>query len=129
MIVKVTGRIIPEELNVYVVTVETMIGDADGYESFEQTFEEVNELKDYIIKLEVISKQYPHGRGGNDHYNFLDFFEEDFEDWPYDIDSDCLHTFDSYEVTYIDELGHINGVNIELDEKDNELIDSYGVRT
>lgn len=62
----------------YIITVNTMEGDADDYHSFTMTFREdqIEELKERIIQCEVLSLAYPNGRGGYDGYDELDFFEK-----------------------------------------------------
>ena len=117
----------------YVVEVDTMEGDADGWNQFESQrykHSELDMLKQYIIYCEVLLKQYPHGRGGSDDHQELPFFEEEFNDyWPCSCDGQFEDSMEGYSVFYYDKTGQKFEVNIELDDKDKEEIKSYGVLT
>jgi len=120
-------KITEQPKNGYFIEVETMTGDGDDYHNFEIPCENEDEVKSEIIKLEVISKQYPNGRGGYDTYNELPFWD-DFEDWPYGYDGEIQDELDSFEVYWYNDNVRYK-VSYTLSEQDNEEIKSFGVLT
>lgn len=112
----------------YEVTIDYMIGDADGWNTSTKLFTDMEELKQFIIWCEVLALQYPDGRGGCDNYGDLPFFEEHFEDeWSCSNDGDEEDSFDGYAVKYYDQTGQAFSTSIVLDDEDKKEIASYGV--
>jgi len=115
--------------NVYVFTIETMEGDADDWHNFEIAVDSLEEAKKLIVYCEVMSKQYPNGRGGGTgFYEHLDFFDEYFEDeWYYD-DGVWMDSWENYSVIYYNVNGEAYKCEITLEDEDLEKINSYEVK-
>lgn len=113
----------------YIINVQTMEGDGDGYNAFNLTFDEkdIEEVKKVIIYCEVLKRQYPNGRGGCDDYA-LDFFDEYFnDDWNYTYDGQIQDSMEDYDVYYYDENSVKYDVSVELSPEDIVKIESYGI--
>lgn len=125
---KYTESIVKLPFGCYIITVNTMEGDADDYHSFNLTFREdqIEELKERIIQCEVLSLAYPNGRGCYDGYDELDFFEKNFSDGWYCYEG-CWDSFDGYSVVYYDENSKKFNVNVSLSKEDEAKINSYPV--
>lgn len=125
---KYTENIVKLPFSCYVLTVETMEGDADDYHSFSMTFREdqIEELKERIIQCEVLSLAYPNGKGGYHGFDELDFFEEHFSDDWYCYEC-CLDSFAGYSVVYYDEHSKKFNVDVGLSKEDKAKINSYPV--
>lgn len=106
----------------YLLIIETMIGDADGYESLEVGCFQENQLhllEEVINVCDRMTKEYPHGRGGDDEYNHIEgfqrWFSEDYKgnysdienlapfEWCYSSDGYCMqNSIDGYKVIYLE---------------------------
>ena len=68
----------------YRITVNFMEGDADGEQTksvdFEDTPEEIDAMKKFILALECCNAAYPCGRGGYDEYNGLPEYDAFFSE-------------------------------------------------
>lgn len=118
---------IKEERNGYLLVIDTMEGDADGYGTLEVgTFEE-NQLYllEEVIKIcDEMLKAYPHGRRGNDTYDhvegfkkwFTDGYEGDTDDiteiapfyWNHEYDYDIQDSIEGYTVYYLKDGNRYN---------------------
>jgi hypothetical protein len=123
---------VPDYRDAFVVEVQVMYGDADGYGDFEiGPFAKDKDdalLEDFVTLCKGMDAAYPHGRGGDDNYNHVPGFNEWFDsenhlteeewealpqrqrdlgrDWPYDPQGDGVQaSFEKYEVFYYDETG------------------------
>ena len=107
--------------NVYKFDIEFMYGDADGYTN-EVVFvrDENPNLKKFVKFLQNCQKAYPNGRRGDDNYNDV---VEDWElfcsdgswpkkdknniiqfFWPYDPGGDIQASFESFKITYFNDI-------------------------
>ena len=115
----IIGEKIPKHEDGYELTINTMIGDADGYEDvIIGTFKEheLHLLEEVVNVCERMDKAYPHGRGGGDSYDHIEGFKKWFEEdstesesvshllkgsWAYDPSCyDIQNSIDGYNVTY-----------------------------
>ena len=105
----------------YVVTVDTMEGDADDYHEFEITTESTDELKEIIIGMSILANAYPNGRGGCDEYCGK-FYEEyvSGELYNYEGFNDSIQSF---SVKYYNEKGKEFDVQYTIDEEMQNRID------
>lgn len=114
----------------YLLIIDTMIGDADGYDTVEVGCFQENELhllEEVIGVCDRMIEAYPNGRGGDDDYNHIEGFEkwftEDYEDnieniehlapfqWSYSTDGYYMqNSIEGYKVVYLD-----NGEEYEVD--------------
>lgn len=93
---------IKETRNGYLLIVETMRGDADGYNDIEVgTFGEhdIDLLKEVIEVCDNMLDAYPRGRGGYDTYNHIKGFERWFDD-EYEKDSEDICKIAPFHWTY-----------------------------
>ena len=107
--------------SLYVVTVDTMEGDADDYHVFEITTESVDELKEIIIGMEILCNAYPNGRGGCDEYCGK-FYEEYVSEELYSYEG-FNDSIQSFSVNYYDENGNEFNVQYTIDEDMQNRID------
>jgi hypothetical protein len=100
--------------SLYVVTVETMEGDADDYHDFEITTKSIDELKEIIIGMAILANAYPNGRGGCDEYCGK-FYEEYVSDnlYSYEGFNDSIQSF---SVKYYNEKGEEFNLEYTFDE-------------
>jgi len=118
---------------VYRIKVDTMTGDADGYNDFNIDLPDSItgrvELKNVIIYCEVLAKQYRNGRGGGTgYYDHLDFFDEWFEEEWYYEEGEYMDDFEDYSIFYFDLDGKEFNVSAYLSEQDMKDVDSYEVK-
>lgn len=118
----------------YVIVVNWMYGDADGWSTSEiGTFseEEKDKLFDAIVVCKRMEMAYPNGRGGYDDYNSVDGFyrwfstdEEESEekaiDMEYEPYDNCQASFESFEVFYYNENGEKIKCDFEIEGLDNQ---------
>lgn len=135
------GEKLKTPINAYVVEIETMYGDADGFGRIAvggfKKDEEEEYLKDLLETCERMDEAYPRGRGGYDNYDHVEGFNkwfniDDTTDeeynamsqrekelsayWEYNPQCDGGHaSFYGYKVFYYDE----NGVKYEVSVKLN----------
>jgi len=91
--------------NGYLLVINTMIGDADGYDTVEVGYfkeEELHLLEEVIDLCERMKNAFPHGMGGGDDYHdvegFLRWFDDGAED--YDIDNADIAHLAPFEWSY-----------------------------
>ena len=110
-------------VSLYVVTVDTMEGDADDYHEFEIFTESVDELKEIIIGMSILCNAYPNGMGGCDSYcgNFFKKYVSD--ELFYDCSSDNYDSIMSFSVKYYDEASTEFDVEYTIDEEMQNRID------
>lgn len=96
----------PKYFNCYVVEVEYMHGDADHYQTEEDTFgvNKRQDLIDYLNFLERCLAEYPYGRGGSDDYDHIPGYDEMVSSWPCD-DCGIQASLEGYEVFFYDSTG------------------------
>jgi len=131
MKIKIGSRIAKENpKNIYRITVDTMTGDADGWNDLELDFKDKEEFIKVVRYCEVMALQYQKcGRGGGDgFYDHLDFFEDYFnEEWYYQ-DGEWMDSWESFGLTYFDQTGDEFKVSYTLTDEDKEIIASYEVK-
>lgn len=117
-------KLIPTEYenpkSLYVVSVDTMEGDADDYHEFEITTESTDELREIIIGLKILCNAYPNGRGGCDDY--CGKFYEEYCDELYSYEG-FKDSIQSFFVKYYDENGTEFSVDYTPDEEMQNRID------
>lgn len=112
--------------NVYIVTVDTMTGDADDYHSFKIEASSIDELREIIIGLCILVKAYPNGRGGYDEYcgTFYDKYIAD-KLFSYEGIHDTIEETDKFDVSYYDENAKHFNVEYEMDPEMIERINNF----
>ena len=133
------GNKVKTPIDSYVVEVETMYGDADGWGRVivgDFKIGEEEYLEDLLKTCERMDEAYPHGRGGWDNYNHVEGFnkwfsiddttDEEYDsmsarmkelasEWEFDPQSDGSHaSFYGYNVFYYDKNGVKHSVSVEL---------------
>lgn len=87
MNIQIKGRAdVPNYREEFVVEIEVMFGDADGYSKIEvgpfKDPDDTKHLKDLLQTCERLAVAYPHGRGGSATYNHIEGFNRWFAaDW------------------------------------------------
>lgn len=135
------GKKVLVPIDSYVVEIETMYGDADGYgKIIVGDFKKGEEsyLEDLLKTCNRMKDEYPYGRGGGENYNHVEGFnkwfdiddttEEEYEAiperikndlstyWEYDPQGDGTHaSYDGHKVFYYDENGVKYKVSVSLD--------------
>ena len=106
----------------YVVTVDTMQGDADDYHEFEIHTQTLEELREIIIGMQILCNTYPNGGGGE----YCGEFYKNYvaEDLHYDCNSDWHDSIQSFVVNYFDEQGNKFYVKYTPDEEMQNRIDA-----
>jgi len=130
MKLKIGSKITAENpKDTYRITVDTMTGDADGWNDFELDFKDKEEFQKVVCYCEVIALQYQNGRGGGDgFYDHLDFFDKYFnEEWYYQ-DGDYMDSWECFDLSYFDQTGQEFKVSYTLSPEDKEIIASYEVK-
>jgi hypothetical protein len=105
--------------NTYVLSIETdgKFGTHNIKLSFENNDNDILVLRDYIILLEKISKEYLEGKPSNKGYNHIDNFDILSDKWfVYDNMIDYLR---SYNIRYYNDNSECYRVDIT---NDNEMI-------
>ena len=78
---KIGEKIPRDSYNGYILKINTMQGDADGYNSVEvRPGNNVFILEDILLTCKRMEKKYPCGRGGGDDYNEVEGFEKWFSE-------------------------------------------------
>lgn len=115
----------------YTLTIKTYIGDADGLQSFILSFDsyrDLDKLKDTLLFLEVVKRQYPNGRGSKDNFFHLPFFDRTFQgSWP-SFEGYGLDSYESHQLTYTCPDGIVYLCEHTFTESELSEIISYGVK-
>lgn len=117
--------------SVFILTVDTYYGDADGYETFVMKLSSENELTKRLRELEIVRTQFQYGRGGcrafYDQTNYFSptflmdlnfdddeaveacmtenfaWFDRELSEFPYNCDTEQNYTIDGYDVLFYDD--------------------------
>lgn len=126
-----TRKAVQNPKSIYRIKIQTMEGDADGWNYFDINFPDQpnrDKLFEVLRYCEVLKRQYPNGRGGGSgFYDSLDFFDMWFNElWNY-VEGEYMDSMSKYSLVYFDQTGSEFDVEIKFDEDDIKIIESYGV--
>lgn len=113
----------PKNKNHYLIKVNTMEGDADDYHSFTLRASTIEELRELIIGLTLLTLAYPRGRSGLDDY-IGKFYEEYISENLYSR-SGVNDSITSFKVLYFNDDAEEFSVDYELDDDMIGRINSF----
>lgn len=103
-------------INTFILEVEFMIGDADGYEVLKVDFgTDYKSAEGLIHFLDLCKKEYPYGMGGDDDYRGVPGYKEYGEDFiPWEPYCDGHLNYQGYEMFWYDKHGGKYAVEISI---------------